>query len=236
MRYRALKARYQRLIDKLLFNYVFNEQHIHNVLKAFTLSTIPSRRLFQKVAIKSIVSLHQNYSGEYQRKLEEFYVKSGLVEYSKSLLKSGKWVKVVEGIRDLSNLNVQQVSHEIEQLTTDRNELIRTEAIVGLIRLKGAAALSDFGKTELYLNDWVQSNILFTLKKHSPGEPENLAELFDSQNPSVVFLAVRIIDLYQSSLHLALLQETYNRTGNQKLKSEIAAIFGKFNHFSNSLT
>lgn len=236
LRYRALKARYQYLIDKLLFNYIFKEQHIHDVLKVLTHSTVPSRRLFQKVAIKSIVSLHQNYSGEYQRKLEEFYIKSGLVEYSKERLKSRKWVQVVEGIRDLSNLNVPQILGDIEELTTNRNELIRTEAIVGLIRLKGARALDSFSKMDLYLNDWVQSNILFTLKKHSPMEPENIGELFSSTNVSVQFLAVRIIDMYQSSSHQAILLETYNRTDNPKLRSEIRTILEKFNHITNPPT
>ncbi len=230
-----MKARYQKIVDKALFNYLFTDQEItENNANIFNFN-FASDFLFQKVAIKSIVSLHQNYSGEYQTKLESFYVKSKLVNYSLRKLNSKKWYRKVEGIRDLSNLKYQEAFDKIKACLTHKHEMVQAEALIALLKMKGIEELIEQKNSKLFLNDWIQSNLLFTIKSNRINEVKNLNELLESENESIQLLGVRLIMHFHDANLLTNLEELDRQTTSEKLKSEIAEAVKHINIFYNKV-
>ena len=221
------KKEFQERIDSMLFSFLFKEQTIAEVLTQQSFSRDMETPLFQRLAIKSLVSLHHSYSGLYSRKLEDFYAASGLVQYSLKKLNARDWADVVEGIRDLSSLNYLQSYPRIVSLQNHPSPNVRTEVLLGMIKLKGISEVLKFRHKSLFLNDWVQSNILFTVKKYHIDAPEALHLLLQSKNRSILLLAVRLINYYKAAEHYEKLAEFYAGSKDEKLRSEIARILNR---------
>ncbi|WP_372918688.1 hypothetical protein [Salegentibacter sp.] len=226
------KKEYQAILDSVLFEFLFDDKKVEEVIKAEAFKKNLNSVLFKRVAIRSVLSLHQSYSGNYSRKLEEFYEASGLVNYSLEKLNASSWTYIVEGIRDLSGMNFQKAYPRIVSYKNHDNKMVRTEVLLGMIKLKGIGEILKFSSSELYMNEWVQSNILYTVKKHKIGAPSNLLELLQSKNRSVVLLAVRLINYYNSIEHYPALSKFYQQTKDVTLRREIAGALRKTEQIS----
>lgn len=226
------KNEYQEIIESVVFEFLFDDKKVEEVVKAQAFQKHLNSGLFKRVAVKSVLSLHQNYSGNYSKKLEEFYVVSGLVNYSLEKLNDSYWPNIVEGIRDLSGMNYQKAYPRIVAYKNHDNKMVRIEVLLGMIKLKGIGEILKFSTSELYMNDWVQSNILYTVKKLKISAPENLLELLQSKNRSVVLLAVRLINYYKSNDHYPALSEFYQQTKDVSLRKEISAALRKTEQIS----
>lgn len=216
------KKDYQKQIDDILFSFLFEDKEVEEILASTTFRKNSLDPLYKRVAIKSIISLHHNYSGNYSTKLEKFYSDSGLAMYSMQKLNAVKWTYVVEGIRDLSSMNYPKAYQKIQFLKNHTNELVQTEALMGMIKLEGLQELFKFKNSPIYLNDWIQSNILFLVKKFKIPAPPKLETLLQSENESLVMLSIRLLSHYQLSAHNEALVAFYKKTGNQRIKKEIA--------------
>jgi len=237
-RYRKIKKNkrrsvYQDFIDSTLFSTLFDQHTPPEVLVRFK-HFMATSVLFKKVAIKSIVALHNNYSGNYRTKLENFYVQSGLVYYSLNKIKSHRWADVVEGLRDLSNLKYDPSFDQIETLIRHRNEFVRKEAFQGVIRLRGLGELIKHEDLTWHLDDWVQSNILLTIKSLLLDAPERMETLLSSSNPSMVLMGARLIEHFQYAHQAPALQHALVQAKDQKLKAELNHIILRLNPYPGS--
>ncbi len=219
---RSQKRIFQENIDEILFSFLFSNMDIETILTSKDFNAHIHNPLYKRVAIKSIISLHNNYSGNYSTRLEQFYSESGLAQYSMDKLNSKKWKFVVEGIRDLSGMNYVKAYQKIQYLKGHKNCLVQTEALLGMIKLQGLQELFKFRKSSTYLNDWIQSNILYMVKKFKIPAPQDLHELLNSKNESLVLLTIRLITHYKLVSHYNALFSFYQDTNNQKLKQEIS--------------
>lgn len=221
------KQKYQAIIDELLSDFLFNEKSVADIVELSTFAQYKEFRLFQQLAIKSLISLHDNYSGIYSKKLEEFFAKSGLASYSLKKLNSRNWADIVEGISNLSSLNYLQAYPRIVSYKNHKNKFVKTEVLLGMIKLKGISELLKFKKSTVYFNDWVQSNILFVVMNYKIPAPENLVELLNSPNKSIILLAVRLINYYGFQEHYIVLSQVYEKTEDPLLKKEIMKMLDK---------
>src|SRR5690606_9464308 len=85
------KNEYQILIDDLLFNLLFSERNLDEIIGSREFSANKNSTLFQQLSIKALIRLHSSYSGNYRIKLEQFFAKSGLAAYSLDKLNSKDW-------------------------------------------------------------------------------------------------------------------------------------------------
>lgn len=235
IRNEALKSNYQRIVDKALFTYLFVGENIKVKDVNIFNSNITDDSLFQKVAIKAIISLHHSYSGEYQEKLQSFYVQSKLVNYSLRKLDSKSWYKKVEGIRDLSTLKYQPALDKIKLCLFHKHELVQSEALIALVKMNGITELIQQKNSNLYLNDWIQSNLIFTIKTNRINDTGELNQLLTSENASFKLLGVRLIYHYHDSTYLENLKVFENQIDDIKLKSEISETINHINSFYNKL-
>ncbi len=226
------KIDYEKIIDSCLFAYLFEDKSHQDILENDEFRKNLKSDFFKRLAIKAIISLHQSYSGVYRKKLENFYAESGLAKYSLNRLNASYWVHIVEGIGDLSGLHYHEAYPRIVSYKNHENEMVRIEVLLGMINLKGVAEIIKFKTSELFLNDWVQSNILYLVKNQHIPAPDNFEELLSSDNKSVVGMAVRLINYYQMPEHYDILAGFYQKTGDKKLKKEIALALKKTEQLS----
>jgi len=227
------RSAFQEFIDSTLFSMLFDNSTPPEVLARFKYFMTTSV-LFKKVAIKSIVALHNNYSGNYRTKLENFYVQSGLVHYSLNKIRSRRWAEVVEGLRDLSNLKYDPAFDQIASLIQYPNEFVRKEAFLGVIRLRGLGELIKREDLPWYLDDWAQSNILLTLKTLQLGAPEKMEILLSSSNPSMVLMGARLIEHFQYTHQAPALQHALGQARDLKLQIELKDIILRLNPYPGS--
>ncbi|MDT0690009.1 hypothetical protein RM549_09455 [Salegentibacter sp. F188] len=221
------KQEYQEKIESLLFSFLFGEMSIKEIQEDQDFQKMFQSGLFQKVSIKAIISLHHSYSGAYSRKLEQFYEEAGFANYSVKRLNSRKWPHVVEAIRDLSTMNHLKSYPRIASHIVHKHPYVKTEVLIAMIKMKGISEIYKFRDSAMFLNDWVQSCILFTVKKHNIPAPPDLVDLLKSRNRSIVMLTVRLIDYYKSAEHYTVLSSFYQQTVDIKLKKEMALVLRK---------
>lgn len=207
------KQRIESEVEVILFEYMFNA----TVLPEFNTNS----PLFQKVVIKSIKNLHQNYTGIYQERLEHLYVSGGFVNYSLKKTTSKKWIANVEAIRDLSTLNYKKAMPHLEKLIHVKNELVQLEALIGIIRLSGLDRLQMFKNSSIQLNDWAQSNILYAIKKANLKQPSDFETLFDSNNQTFIIFALRLADYFHFPISKKQLDVLKTKIKSPKLLAEI---------------
>ncbi len=227
------KILFQKIIDDTLFAVLFNEAPIQESTQQLR-ELISSSSLFQKVAIKSIVALHYNYTGSYKKALEDFYVQSDLYRYSLKKLDAYAWPKIVEGIRDLSNLNYTPAFNKIATLTTHQNQFVQIEALIGIIKLRGLDELIQRKESTLYLNDWAQSNLLFTIQSNHIKFPENIDLLLDSSNDSMVLLGARLIDHFQQVKNIPTIEKAIEKYPSGKIQEELGEILQRLKTYTNT--
>lgn len=226
------KEQYQNMADSLLFHLLFMEASLEETLTLFEQQKINSN-LFNKVMIKAIVALHNNYTGVHKKKLEEFYVKSGIINYSLNKVNSNKTVHIIEGIRDLSSLNYQPVYKIASKLLTHKEESIKCEALTAIIVLKGCSELLKFVNINFYVDDWTQSNILYAIRKKADQAPEHLHLLLKSKNESMILLGARLIEYYQQTHHYEAMElAAQNMFYTFRNRQKMMAILKRQNKFS----
>lgn len=222
-----LKAVYQKKIDELLFALLFDNETTVSMASDNFKNKIIATKLIKKITIKSINSLHRNYTGELKQKLELFYVESELVNYSLKKIDSLNWAKVVEAIRDLSNLNYQPAYETIVTKLEHRKKLVQKEALIGVILLKGLNELVKLRNTCIYIDDWTQSNILYVAKRDKMNSPENIELLFVSDNETVVLLGARIIQHFQSWQYIQNLEKWIESNPDSRVSEKINLIINQ---------
>ena len=186
---------YQKQAEELLFPLLFGTATMEQTLENY--EKIEQNRLLRSVLIRSIVSLHRNYTGLQKSLLEDFFVQSELGAYSRKKLRSGRWDITIEGIREVGALNVQEAFADLEKLTSDSNKQVQKEAFVGLLTLRGTAALETITLPEIAIDDWTQSCILYNLSTKQYTVFDHLDVLLQAQNETLVVLAARIIEYFQ---------------------------------------
>ncbi len=219
-----LKAIYQKSVDEMLFELLFDENVTIEIASNSFKQQYEKNQLFKKITIKSINALHRNYTGELKEKIEEFYVKSGLVNYSLKKINSPNWARTVEAIRDLSNLNYQPAYDNIYSKLKHSKKNVQKEAFIGIILLKGLEELLQLKETKLYLDDWTQSNILYVVKRDRMHAPENIAFLLKSTNETIAVLGARIIQYFQLNQHIPALEDCIQNNPNSKIGTKLIGI------------
>ncbi len=186
---------YKKKSEELLFPLIFGTSDLEESLKL--ISILPTSRLFHSVITRSIISLHRNFTGTQKKILQDFYFRSGLCIQSINKIKSKSWVKKIEGIREVSSLNIRDAVWEVENLCYHKNVKVQKEAVIGLITLLGTEAFTIIEIPYLAIDDWTQSCILYNLKINEINDFKEVNLLLESKNKSLQLLGFRIVETFQ---------------------------------------
>ncbi len=222
-----LITEYSSIIDSILFPLLFNNKSVHHVIESNDYQTCSKHKKFQQTLLRSIIKLHITYSGDYNLKLEEFYLKSGLIKISFAKLKSHSWSSKCEGIRELSEMNVQEAFFEILKCIWHSQSTLKLEALIGIIRLRGLEGLTVLIDYNEPINDWIQLNMLYEINNANLTTVKNFSEFLKSKNESVVILGLRLIARFNQIENMDQVMEIQNSNASYRIKNQAIRTLAK---------
>lgn len=215
-----LIAQYNPITEEILFSLVFNNTPLDIILGSVAYKSNIQKDLFKATLLQNIITLHINYAGEYNLKLEDFYKKTGLIDLSYAKLRSSEWNVQCEGIRELTQMEVKESIYEIKKHIGNNHSTLTLESICGIIRLNGLEGLNILTDYTQPINDWIQLNILYEIDHSDRSEVRSFAGLLKSKNDSVVLLGLRLIIKFNQMENEHLVKELQINHNTPKIRIE----------------
>lgn len=157
-----------------------------------------TKRKFQKeISIKILMSLANNISGEMKTAVETLFVELDLNFYTVNKIKSSSIVKKVSGLRVITQMNYKtHVDKEIIPFMNDKNQILRGEIQLALVKLYAGKGLFYLNNLAYDLSEWHQIEILEALTSHKNIKIPDLHPWLSSRNSSVISIALKVIEIY----------------------------------------
>jgi predicted Holliday junction resolvase-like endonuclease len=188
-----LRKKYQKIFRELLFEDQLLEQSI--------LQTVDKNDLtieFNRETIKDeIIHLHANFTGDAAERLEEIYMRLNFHFDSLKKLNDKRWYIIAQGMRELALMNVKQALPNISNFLNSKNEILRTESRVSVMKLSEEDPLSFLSNNDTLLTGWDTANIYSMLTKM----PEKLIPFFGkwlhSPNKQIVMFCIQMTGAFR---------------------------------------
>lgn len=199
----VLRRKYQPVFMELLFGTDDDliEQEVIGRFDPVDLKTPYN----QEILLEETIHLHENFSGETATRLEQLYVVLGFHEVSKARLKSKRWDRVAKGMRELSLMNVRDAEPLISPYLKSKNDILRREARVALVKLSLQDHLSFLARETEPLTDWDQAVIYSMLSKMPEISIPDFSTWLDSPNATVVEFCISMIGAFRQQESLPVL-------------------------------
>jgi len=194
----AKTAQLSRILQDILFRYLhlnWNEDdkksQITNKLLYFS-----TNEFYRKTLVNYIIQLLKLFQGEEKEKLQSLYKDLGFQHDMLLQLKSKSWLKRLNAINELCNMELIEYRNQIFQLLNDKNHEVKLVAMQAII-LIDKHPFNFLLNTTLILT---QSQILYITKKATEIKLENkydILKLSQSNEDSHVLLSLHLAELYE---------------------------------------
>lgn len=192
-----LRKKYELLLMDVLFSEGSEEDKLNTtkIVRHFQDNYLHST-FNREVLLAEIIRLHKNFSGDFATNLEHFYMALGFYKDSFTKMKSAFWHKKAQGICELANMNVKEAVPGISQYINHRNELVRLEAQLALVKLADDNLFGFLNHVTNPLSDWQQVNLQQALSHKSRQQIPEFQTWLNSSNATVVAFSAKMIGLY----------------------------------------
>ena len=151
----------------------------------------------RKILIRELVATVKNMSGAAADNACWFYANAGLDKDSSLRLKHGHWHVKARALQELSHLKQKQYTTRIYRLTNNRNEFVRNEARIAIVKLTGFEGLRFLDILTYPLTEWEQMSLLHELSQQQHKSLTEIDRWLHSSNSSVVEFSLRLIETYK---------------------------------------
>lgn len=186
--YQYLLENYQQLI----LNYLYGEDDIGMFNK------IASNNYRRQVLIDQMKDVAANLKGDSWEKLRLLYIELGLVDDSVNKAYARRWHLKIKGFRELAFMNIKDANEEIFKCLNSRNEILRMEAQIALVRLSDDNPFEFLYHLERPFSLWEQISLHELIVQHNIDVPL-FNQWLDSQNETVVMFALRMIKEFRQA-------------------------------------
>lgn len=180
--YQYLLENYQQLI----LDYLYGEDDIGMFNK------IASNSYRRQVLIDQMKDVAANLKGDSWEKLRALYIELGLVNDSVNKAYARRWHLKIKGFRELAFMNIKDANDEIFKCLNSRNEILRMEAQIALVRLSDDNPFEFLYHLERPFSLWEQITLHELIVQHNIEVPL-FNQWIDSKNDTVVMFALRMI-------------------------------------------
>ncbi len=177
-----LLEQYQSLIIDYLFG--------NSTSDAFR--SIASDNYRRQVLIDQMIDVSVNLKGDSEDKLTRLYMELALDRDSIRRAHSRKWHLRIKGFRELAFMGIKEANDEMYKSLNSRNEILRMEAQIALVRLSDKEHFDFLSKLERPFSLWEQITLHDLILQHNMPVPE-FKKWLSSPNPTVVMFALRMI-------------------------------------------
>jgi len=185
-----LLEEYQRLMMDYLFDDGNREKTFQEIVK------IANNKLKRQILIDQIIDIMVNLKGKIKENAKNLYLELGLKKDSMRKTRSRKWHKKIKGYRELAFMNIRSANESIFQSLNSKNEILRMEAQIALVRLSDENPFDWMDRLDKPLSRWEQITLLELLVQHNLNIPE-FKQWCYSENLSVVIFTLEMIGRFE---------------------------------------
>ncbi len=203
IRREELQEKYQQVFRVLLFD---DKSSGDDIIKYFDPGDLKDK--FNRETIKNeLIHLHENFRGETAERLEEIYQALKFHKDSIHKLKNKRWYIVAKGMRELALMNVKEALPDVNGYINNKNEILRMEARIAIMKLSDKDPLSFLSREVTVLSGWDTANIYSMLTKMEEKLIPDFSNWLDSPNKSVVLFCIQMIGTFRQQESLNKLLE-----------------------------
>lgn len=159
---------------------------------------LPFKRDFlQQMLYQQVLTYHANFTGNTSDRLKDLFLELGLDKILLKKLQSNKRELVIQGVREVAQLQFIELSLQILKLCESKSLPIRMEAQAAHIILNMEHSFDFLDNMNEPILDWYQL-VLIELTSHiNPTKLPDFSNWLQSKNPSVVKLCIKLIGRFQ---------------------------------------
>ncbi len=188
-----IREKYQKILRVLLFEEKISEAEM---MKHFDQKDLADD--FNRETIKDeIIHLHENFRGETAERLEEIYTALNFHMDSIKKLKNKRWYVIAKGMREIALMNVKMALPDVTGFINNKNEILRMEARISIMKLSVQDPLSFLSRETTLLTGWDTANIYSMLTKMPEKLMPDFSTWLDSPNKSVVLFCIQMIGTFR---------------------------------------
>ncbi|HNR41137.1 MAG TPA: HEAT repeat domain-containing protein [Bacteroidales bacterium] len=177
-----LAGTYQSMIVDYLFSSINTDSFFE----------IASNKFRRQILIDQMIDVSVNLKGDTENKLQNLYLSLGLDEDSIRRAHDFRWHKKIKGFRELAFMNIKDANDEIRRALNSRNEILRMEAQIALVRLTDHDHFNFLSSLRKPFSLWEQITLHDLIIQHDLPVP-SFKKWLDVENPTVVMFALRMI-------------------------------------------
>lgn len=206
-------------INQTLFAIAFDEKTFEDVKKDRKFKRNWKRKFYRQQFLNELIQLHRLYDGKIAHNLRKCYINFRLIQLSYEKIRSRKWEIKCAGIQELSEMEIKKAVPLIFEHTKSKNQTLKMVALIEVIHLSGLEGISFLEDYKEHLNDWIQLNLLESIKEtHSDNVPD-FGYLLESQNESIVVFGLRLLKLFHQNQHLSAVKKLLN-SPSRRIKAQ----------------
>lgn len=146
----------------------------------------------RQALIDQMIDVSINLKGDAEEKLCSLYLYLGLDHDSIRRAHDFRWHKKIKGFRELAFMNIKAANEEIYKALNSRNEILRMEAQIALVRLSDGDPFEFLFNLKRPFSLWEQITLHELIVQHDiPVPPFN--KFLRAENPTIVMFALRMI-------------------------------------------
>lgn len=194
-----ISKRKQILLEKyqeLLVDYLFSSEI--NGATYLEINKIAASKFNRKILINQMIDLSINLTGNAKDKLRNLFISLELDKDSVRKVYSNKWHVKIKGFRELAFMNIKDANEEIIRCLQSRNNTVRMEAQLAMVRLNPEDSFSFLDQLTKTFTLWEQLTVYETIMFHDLSIPQFDRWLY-SKNKSVVIYALRMIEVFKQN-------------------------------------
>ncbi|MBK7571256.1 MAG: HEAT repeat domain-containing protein [Bacteroidetes bacterium] len=188
-----LHKKYQPVFRNLIFEEALDRDKVLSMFDRIDLDTPFNRTTI----LDEIIHLHENFTGETAERLEEIYTFLEFEKDSMLKLKSKRWYIIAKGMKELAIMNVKSGYTEISTFLNSKNEILRMETRIALMKLSDTDPLAFLSKETEHLSDWDSANIYNMLTKMPEKMIPDFSNWLNSPNKDVVVFCIQMIGRFR---------------------------------------
>jgi hypothetical protein len=146
----------------------------------------------RQALIDQMIDVSVNLKGDAEEKLCSLYLYLGLDRDSINRANNFRWHKKIKGFRELAFMNIKEANQVIYKALNSKNEILRMEAQIALVRLTDEDPFSFLFQLRRPFSLWEQITLHELIIQHDLPVPE-FKKFLKASNPTVVMFALRMI-------------------------------------------
>ena len=151
------------------------------------------KKAFKEVLMDQILALNKKMKGDFKLKLKALYKRLGLDQVSIRNVNSRKWDRVVKGMVEVNEMDLEEALADIKKHANSGNFYVRSQAVATLLNLSQKSDLSFLSEQNFPLSRWQQMNYLRIIKYLQSKRELHLESLFHSKNKSIRLFGYKLV-------------------------------------------